>query len=180
MHYGGAFFLPEFIRVLQNRFCTESEFRYIGTNYGPEAEFSRPCQRSISEKVIHRCKLLCSKARLSLPSRCYGACNHAGYRYYGLVWRLGSLNIKAGESREVVRLTHHIIDADKTKVLNDKKAEPVSIDPQAWVKLVVPAPEQVAQLSQSGTPQVGRSYWMALSNRGSLVKRGDRVIMVIE
>jgi hypothetical protein len=100
--------------------------------------------------------------------------------YYDLVWGIDSLSVKAVESAEIIRFTYHITDADRAKALNDKKAEPVSIDPQARVKLVVPAPEQVAQLRQSSPPQVGRSYWMASSNSGSLVKRGDRVIMVIE
>lgn len=53
------------------------------------------------------------------------------------------------------------------------------IDPQAQVKLVVPSMEKVGQLRQSSTPQAGKSYWMAFSNKGRLVKRGDRVNVVI-
>jgi len=44
---------------------------------------------------------------------------------------------------------------------------------------VVPSLEKVGQLRQSSTPQVGKSYWMAFSNKGRLVKRGDRVSVVI-
>jgi hypothetical protein len=64
-------------------------------------------------------------------------------------------------------------------MLNDKKLEPSLIDPKAGVKLVVPSLEKVGQLRQSSTPQAGRSYWMAFSNKGRLVKRGDRVDVVI-
>jgi len=53
------------------------------------------------------------------------------------------------------------------------------IDPRAQVKLVVPSLEKVGQLRQSSTPQAGKSYWMAFSNKGRLVKRGDRVSVVI-
>ena len=53
------------------------------------------------------------------------------------------------------------------------------IDPQAQVKLVVPSMEKVGQLRQSSTSQAGKSYWMAFSNKGRLVKRGDRVNVVI-
>jgi hypothetical protein len=99
--------------------------------------------------------------------------------YYDLVWGVDSLSVKAVESGEIIRFTYHIIDADKAQTLNDKKSEPLLIDPQAGVKLVVPALEQVGQLRQSSTPQAGRSYWMAFSNSGRLVKRGDHVNVVI-
>src|SRR5438132_583627 len=67
----------------------------------------------------------------------------------------------------------------KAKALNDKKNEPVLIDPQAGVKLVVPSMENVGQLRQSAPPEGGKSYWMVFSNKGRLVKRGDHVNVVI-
>jgi hypothetical protein len=72
-----------------------------------------------------------------------------------------------------------VLDANKAKALNDKKNEPFLIDPQAGVKLVVPSLEKVGQLRQSATPESGKSYWMAFSNKGRLVKRGDHVSVVI-
>jgi hypothetical protein len=79
----------------------------------------------------------------------------------------------------MIRFAYRVIDADKAKQLNDKKIEPSLIDPQAGVKLVIPSLEKVGKLRQSGTPEAGKSYWMAFSNKGGLVKRGDRVIVVI-
>src|SRR5947209_4543247 len=99
--------------------------------------------------------------------------------YYGLVWGIDSLAVKSVESGEIIRFTYRVLDAEKAKQLNDKKSEPSLIDPQARVKLVVPSLEQVGQLRQSGTPQAGKSYWMAFSNKGRFVKRGDRVTLVI-
>jgi hypothetical protein len=43
----------------------------------------------------------------------------------------------------------------------------------------VPAVENVGQLRQTQPPEVGRAYWMAFSNKGRLVKRGDRVVVVV-
>jgi len=34
-------------------------------------------------------------------------------------------------------------------------------------------------LRQSSTPEMGKTYWMAFSNKGGVVKRGDRVDIVI-
>src|SRR5204863_131282 len=86
-----------------------------------------------------------------------------------------SLGVKWAESGEVLRFTYRVLDASKAKALNDKKNEPVLIDPQAGVKLVVPSMENVGQLRQSAPPEEGKSYWMVFSNKGRLVKRGDHV-----
>jgi hypothetical protein len=100
-------------------------------------------------------------------------------QYYGLVWGVDSLAVKSTESGEVIRFTYRVLDAEKAKTLNDKKNEPALIDLRAGVKLIVPSLEKVGQLRQSATPEAGKSYWMAFSNKGRLVKRGDRVDVVI-
>jgi len=99
--------------------------------------------------------------------------------YYRLVWGVDSLAVKWAESGEVIRFTYRVLDADKAKALNDKKNEPSLIDPQAGVKLVVPAMENVGQLRQSAPPENGKAYWMVFSNKGRLVKRGHHVAVVI-
>jgi hypothetical protein len=98
---------------------------------------------------------------------------------YEMVWGVDSLTVKTVESGEIVRFAWRVIDADKAKPLNDKKVDPILIDQQAGVKLVVPSLEKVGQLRQSSTPETGKSYWMAFSNSGRHVKRGDRVDVVI-
>jgi hypothetical protein len=99
--------------------------------------------------------------------------------HYGLVWGVDSLHVKWAESGEVIRFTYRVLDADKAKALNDKKSEPSLIDPQAGVSLVVPSLEKVGQLRQTSTPEAGKAYWMAFSNKGRRVKRGDHVSVVI-
>ena len=110
-----------------------------------------------------------------LPNRFAG---RAGV-YYKVAWGIDSLSVKWAESGEIVRFSWRVLDAEKAKVINDKKVEPALIDPQAGVSLVVPAVENVGQLRQSATPEAGKSYWMAFSNKGRRVKRGDRVNVVI-
>jgi hypothetical protein len=114
-------------------------------------------------------------ARRYLPSRFAGK---AG-RYYKAVWGIDSLRVKLVESGELVRFTWRVLDPDRARVLNDKKLEPALIDPQAGVSLAVPAVEKIGQLRQSAPPEAGKSYWMVFSNKGRLVKRGDRVNVVI-
>jgi hypothetical protein len=98
---------------------------------------------------------------------------------YGLIWGVDSLSVKSVESGEIIRFAYRVTNGEKAKTLNDKKFEPALIDPRAGVKLVVPKMEKVGALRQSSTPESGKSYWMAFSNKGRLVKRGDRVDVVI-
>ena len=100
-------------------------------------------------------------------------------KYYQLVWGVDSLSVKTVESGEMIRFAYQVLDPNKAKMLNDKKFTPALIDPQAGVSLVVPAMEQVGILRQSVPPEAGKFYWMAFSNKGMRVKRGDRVNVVI-
>jgi hypothetical protein len=43
----------------------------------------------------------------------------------------------------------------------------------------VPTMENIGMLRQSSTPEEGKTYWMAFSNKGRLVKKGHRVNVVI-
>jgi hypothetical protein len=99
--------------------------------------------------------------------------------YYRLVWGVDSLAVKWVESGEVIRFTYRVLDPNKAKALNDKKNAPALIDPRAGASLVVPQMEKIGQLRQSATPEAGKSYWMAFSNKGRLVKHGDHVIVQI-
>jgi hypothetical protein len=100
-------------------------------------------------------------------------------RYYELIWGVDSLGVKWAESGEVIRFTYRVLDPAKAGVLNSPGVEPSLIDPHAGVSLVVPAFENVGKLRQVSAPETGRSYWMAFSNKGRLVKRGDRVNVVV-
>jgi len=99
--------------------------------------------------------------------------------HYRLTWGVDLLSTKLAESGQVVRFSYRILDPEKAKVLNDKKFNPVLIDDMAHVKLIVPSLEKVGELRQSSTPEAGKVYWMAFSNRGAPVKRGDRVSVAI-
>jgi hypothetical protein len=99
--------------------------------------------------------------------------------FYALFWGVESLSVKTVESGEIIRFSYRVLDADKAKMLNDKKNEPSLIDPKAGVRLVVPTLEKVGQLRQSSAPETGKTYWMAFSNKGRYVKPGHRVNIVI-
>jgi hypothetical protein len=99
--------------------------------------------------------------------------------YYSMVWGVDSLSVKSVESGEIIRFAYRVVDPGKAGMLNDRNIEPSLVDPAAGVSLVIPALEKVGKLRQSNTPEQGRSYWMAFSNRGRHVKPGDRITISI-
>jgi len=99
--------------------------------------------------------------------------------YYQLYWGVDQLSVKAVESGELIKFSYRVVDAERAKPLNEKTNEQALYDPAIRAKLVVPSLEKVGQLRQSSTPKIGRIYWMAFSNPGRVVKRGDRVNVVI-
>jgi hypothetical protein len=100
--------------------------------------------------------------------------------YYEAVWGIDSPNVKAVEEGVIIRFSYHVLDPEKAKTLNDKKLNPVLESPEKGVRLVIPSMEKVGQLRQV-PPRIeaGKSYWMAFSNSGRLLKPGDRVDIVI-
>lgn len=100
-------------------------------------------------------------------------------KYYWAVWGVDSLNVRLVESGQMIRFSYRVLDPNKAKVLNEKDSTATLIAPEVGVSLVVPTMEKIGQLRQAMTPEAGRSYWVAFSNRGRLVKRGDRVDVVI-
>jgi hypothetical protein len=95
--------------------------------------------------------------------------------YYGATWGVDTLTVKSAESGELIRFNYRVIDPVRAAQLNDKKASPKLFDYRAGIALEVPTLEKVGQLRQSEKPEAGKIYWMAFSNRGHRVKRGDRV-----
>jgi hypothetical protein len=100
-------------------------------------------------------------------------------RYYAQAWGIDSLSVKLVESGELIRFSYRVIDPSLSAPLNDKRLTPSLIDQARGVSLVVPQMENVGMLRQTPAPKENKSYWLVFSNKGRLVKRGDRVDVVI-
>ncbi len=109
------------------------------------------------------------------PDRLAGRAGH----YYKLVWGIDELSVKWTESGEVVRFSWRVLDPRLAATLSAKEIEPSLVDPQAGVSLVIPQLENIGMLRQTASPETGKSYWMAFSNKGRMVRKGDRVNVVI-
>jgi hypothetical protein len=99
--------------------------------------------------------------------------------HYGLNWGVDNLSVKWVESGALIRFSYRVVDPEKAADLNDRKLEPALFDERSHVKLVIPSLEKVGQLRNKNTPETGKSYWMAFSNKGGYAKKGDHVTVVI-
>jgi hypothetical protein len=123
------------------------------------------------------------------PAKSAKAASHSHYQpnrfpkraqsYYGVVWGLDSLSVKAVESGALIRFSYRVLDPQKAKTLNDKKIEAFLDSPTERVRLSIPSLEKVGQLRQASAQEAGRVYWMAFSNPRRTVKPGDHVNVVI-
>lgn len=108
-----------------------------------------------------------------------GAMPESARWHYADIYGVDQVSAKLVESGALVRFSYRVVDATKAQVLQDKEAAPSLIDPVANVALVIPTLEKVGPLRQSMPVENGKSYWMAFSNKGSPVKRGHKVSVVI-
>jgi hypothetical protein len=96
------------------------------------------------------------------------------------VWGIEAPSVKAVESGIILRFNYRVLDPAKAKTLSDKKFAPLLQCPEKGVELVVPSMEKVGQLRQAPHEiEAGKTYWMAFSNSGRVIKPGDRVDVVI-
>lgn len=98
---------------------------------------------------------------------------------YGVQWGVDKLTVRLTESGALVRFSYRVTDAAKAAPLHDRASSPLLFDERSRAELQVPQMEKVGPLRQSTTPETGKSYWMMFSNKGGLVKVGDRVSVAI-
>lgn len=95
------------------------------------------------------------------------------------LWGIDDIHVRYTASGQMVRFSYRVVDADKAKILNDKKNEPAMIVLKTGSKLGVPETEKVGKLRQTSDPKNGREYWMVFTNVGRVAQPGDRVDIVI-
>jgi hypothetical protein len=95
------------------------------------------------------------------------------------LWGIDDVHVRSTASGSLIRFSYRVVDADKAKMLNDKKVTPYLFDQKTGLALQIPQLENVGQLRQVATPQNGREYWMAFSNGGRYVQPGNHVTVVI-
>ena len=99
--------------------------------------------------------------------------------FYVSRWGIQDLRVRSTNSGNLIRFSYRVVNPDLAQVLNDKHNTAALLSPRARVVLQVPVMEKVGPLRQAMPPESGKEYWMVFSNKGNLVKPGDRVDVLI-
>jgi hypothetical protein len=99
--------------------------------------------------------------------------------YYAAAWGVDALKVNYTSSGNLIRFSYRVSDPERARPLGDKKATPSLFSPKSHAVLQVPVMDKVGMLRQSGLPRAGQEYWMVFSNKGNVVKPGDRVNVAI-
>lgn len=99
--------------------------------------------------------------------------------YYQAVWGVDNMLVRQMASGNLIRFSYRVTDPVRAKALGDKLATPLLYGQRSRALLHIPVMDKVGQLRQTGIGQAGKEYWMVFSNKGNLVKPGDRVNVAI-
>jgi hypothetical protein len=109
------------------------------------------------------------------PSKSTG---HA-MQYYAASGGVGDLHVQRTASGNLIRFSYRVIDTAVAKALADPNATPYLFAPRSHALLQVPVMDKIGPLRQTGKLEAGRAYWVVFSNKGNLVKAGDRVNVIV-
>jgi hypothetical protein len=99
--------------------------------------------------------------------------------HYITAWGIDKMKVSYTASGNLIRFSYRVAEPERAKVLGDKKFTPYMVSPRHSAVLQVPVMDKVGILRQAAVPQAGQEYWMVFSNKGNLVRPGDRVNVVI-
>jgi subtilisin family serine protease len=95
--------------------------------------------------------------------------------YYMAVWGVDNLLVQQTASGNLIRFSYRIVDPALAKPLAAKEATSYLFGQRSRAMLQIPVMDKIGQLRQTGTAKAGQEFWMVFSNKGNLIKPGDRV-----
>lgn len=99
--------------------------------------------------------------------------------YYKRNWGVEVIGVKPVSSGYMLAFRYRVLDPEKARLLNDRKAKAYLIDEASGTRLAVPALENVGELRSGTAPEADRNYFMIFGNPGKLVKPGSRISVVV-
>jgi hypothetical protein len=94
-------------------------------------------------------------------------------------WGIDVVGVRPAASGWMLEFRYRVLDAAKAKVVNAQLSKAYVVDEATNTHLAVPAMENVGELRQTATPQVGREYFILFGNPNRLVRSGGRVTVVV-
>jgi hypothetical protein len=99
--------------------------------------------------------------------------------YYDITLGVADMKVHRTNAGNLIRFSYRVTDPEKVMALNDRQATPYLIGHTSHAMLQVPVMDKVGPLRQATRPEVDKEYWMVFSNKGDVVKVGERVSVVV-
>jgi hypothetical protein len=99
--------------------------------------------------------------------------------YYPAAWGVDRLRVSYTSSGNLIRFSYRVVEPKLAKALGDHDSTPYMFAPRSNAMLQVPTMEKIGQLRQLGAAEANKEYWMVFSNKGNLVRPGERVNVII-
>ena len=112
------------------------------------------------------------------PYRPVGLPQHAK-AYYQVTRGIDNMRVRHTASDNLIRFSYRVTNPAAAKQLGDRAATPHLYGQTSHALLDIPVMDKIGQLRQSGPLQAGREYWMVFSNKGNVIKPGERVNVLI-
>jgi hypothetical protein len=100
-------------------------------------------------------------------------------KYYVATLGVDDLEVRRTNAGNLIRFSYRVVDPGKARSLGDRQVSPVLIGHTSRAMLQVPVMDKVGPLRQATRPEAGKEYWMVFSNKGDVVKAGERVSVVV-
>jgi hypothetical protein len=105
--------------------------------------------------------------------------NEKARTFYSSVWGVDKLRASNTESGNLIRFSYRVLQPKLAAPLGNHENTPELVGIRSNAVLHVPTMEKLGQLRQMSAAEAGKEYWMVFSNKGSLVKSGDSVSVII-
>ena len=99
--------------------------------------------------------------------------------YYRATWGVDKLRVVYTMSGNLIRFSFRVVEPKLAHALGDHELTPQLYSPKAHAYLQVPTMAQVGPLRQLHTDKADEEFWLLFSNKGNLVRKGDRVDVII-
>lgn len=99
--------------------------------------------------------------------------------YYAATLGVDDLKVRRTNAGNLIRFSYRVVDPGKARSFGDRQAAPYLVGHTSRAMLHVPVMDKVGPLRQAAQPEAGKEYWMVFSNKGDVVKAGERVSVVV-
>jgi len=100
-------------------------------------------------------------------------------QFYAARFGVDKLKVSYTSSGNLIRFSYRVADPALAKPLADRGLTPYMLGQRTRALLQIPVMDKVGPLRQAMALETGKEYWMTFSNKGNLVRPGDRVNVMI-